>query len=826
MITIDLDRFTDALAFTMNKTRILIVEDESIVAQDIRQQTVLLGYEPVACTAQGEEAIALVEQLRPDLVLMDIRLAGEMDGIAAATTIRQRFHVPVVFLSALADEAVLQAAKLAEPFGFIVKPFQERELRSTIEMALSKGQADARERRNQAELSRQLREIEQIFAYSPIGLFIIDRENRFLRINERMAEVNGFSVAQHRGKTLDEIVPEFAGFLNKTFRPVFERGEPVLDVEIHGKTPKDRDQERDWIGNYFPLKSETGEVMGLIGAVLEITARKEMERRQAMTIQILSRLTEPGTPLEVITDLIRIIKGATGLEVIGFRFRSGGDFPYWIQDGFSADFVAQENNLRSRAPDGGWRCDQAGRPLLECTCGLVLSGRTDPANAMFTPGGSFWSNDTIPLLDLPADQDPRFHPRNRCIHEGYKSVALIPIRVDQEIVGLIQFNDRRAGRFSLEMIQLFEGLAGNIGSTLARLDAQERLRQSEERYRDLVETSHDLIWRCDAQGCFTFLNRAWESTLGYTLDEMLGQPFTHFQPPEAVARDREEFARHLAGGSVIGYETVHIAKSGARVVLLFNAIPARDSEMRVVGAQGTASDITERKRAEQALHEAHERLRHLSRMLIETREAERRSLARDLHDGLGQTLTAAKIRLQSLVRFPEAQSQVKGIEEGVDALDQVIGQVRQIALALHPPLIEDLGLSAALRWLANQQTAGGLPLELAVPGNLPRFSTETEITTFRIAQEALTNATRHAQASHARLTVCLHQDTLELTVWDDGIGFDVAAARQRAAQGGSLGILGMEERTQLIQGRLEIESQPGQGTELRAWLPLTPPPRI
>ncbi|TXE11218.1 PAS domain S-box protein [Algoriphagus aquimarinus] len=138
-------------------------------------------------------------------------------------------------------------------------------------------QAEEALRQSEAEVRAQLREIDQIYTYSPIGLFIFDREYRFLRINERMAEINGYSVAHHFGKTLDEIAPDLAGFLKEMYRPIFEKGEPVLNVEIHGKTSRDPDHECDWIGNYFPLKSETGEVIGLIGAVLEITERKLAE---------------------------------------------------------------------------------------------------------------------------------------------------------------------------------------------------------------------------------------------------------------------------------------------------------------------------------------------------------------------------------------------------------------------------------------------------------------------------------------------------------------------------------------------------------------------
>jgi CheY-like chemotaxis protein len=127
----------------MNKPKILIVEDETLVAQDIGQQLRELNYDPVAETRMGEEAIRLTEQLRPDLVLMDIQLAGEMDGITAAQIVRERFSIPVVFLTALAGDSIINQAKVTEPFGYIIKPFDERELQTVIEMALYKHRATA-----------------------------------------------------------------------------------------------------------------------------------------------------------------------------------------------------------------------------------------------------------------------------------------------------------------------------------------------------------------------------------------------------------------------------------------------------------------------------------------------------------------------------------------------------------------------------------------------------------------------------------------------------------------------------------------------------------
>ncbi len=123
------------MSATASKPRILVVEDEAIVARDIRLQLAELGYEAVGHAARGEQAIALAGELHPDLVLMDVQLAGAMDGIAAAQAIRTQFSLPVVFLTAFAEDETLARAKVTEPFGYILKPFSERELHTVVEMA-------------------------------------------------------------------------------------------------------------------------------------------------------------------------------------------------------------------------------------------------------------------------------------------------------------------------------------------------------------------------------------------------------------------------------------------------------------------------------------------------------------------------------------------------------------------------------------------------------------------------------------------------------------------------------------------------------------------
>jgi two-component system cell cycle sensor histidine kinase/response regulator CckA len=166
--------------------RILIVEDEAIVARDIREQLVALGYEPAGDTGLGEEALTLCEQVHPDLVLMDIHLAGQMDGIVAATAIRERFKLPVIFLTAFAEEDTLRRAKLAQPYGYIIKPFDERELRSTIEIALFKHAAEG-------EIQKASAFHESILRTSMDGMWVLDMQGRLVEVNPALGTMTGYS---------------------------------------------------------------------------------------------------------------------------------------------------------------------------------------------------------------------------------------------------------------------------------------------------------------------------------------------------------------------------------------------------------------------------------------------------------------------------------------------------------------------------------------------------------------------------------------------------------------------------------------------------------
>jgi signal transduction histidine kinase len=215
-----------------------------------------------------------------------------------------------------------------------------------------------------------------------------------------------------------------------------------------------------------------------------------------------------------------------------------------------------------------------------------------------------------------------------------------------------------------------------------------------------------------------------------------------------------------------------------------------------------------------------ERLQALSQKLLNVQEKERRRIALELHDHIGQTLTAIKINLQAAQRIPEVGPLSDIFEQNIGIVERALQQVRSLSLELRPAMLDDLGLIAALRWYVDRQAqGGGFEVEFVADPLQARPAQEIETACFRVAQEAMTNIVRHADASSVRVILRLRAEELQLIIRDDGIGFDVGVALNRAAQGESMGLLGMQERTQLVGGKLEIEAQPGKGSVITARFP-------
>jgi PAS domain S-box-containing protein len=215
------------------------------------------------------------------------------------------------------------------------------------------------------------------------------------------------------------------------------------------------------------------------------------------TVVELSRLiiliTTSKNLKECIQNITSSLQSWSGCEAIGIRLREGDDFPYFETFGFPQKFISSEKYLCAYDRKGKICRNDAGDPLLECMCGNIICGRFDPEKPYYTKSGSFWTNSTSELRNSESDEELKTRTRNKCVGDGYESVALIPLRYGNNILGLIQFNDKRKGHFSTAIIDNLEKMAHNLAMSLSLRKLEEDLHESELKYRHLVENSPDAI---------------------------------------------------------------------------------------------------------------------------------------------------------------------------------------------------------------------------------------------------------------------------------------------------------------------------------------------
>ena len=359
---------------------------------------------------------------------------------------------------------------------------------------------------------------------------------------------------------------------------------------------------------------------------------------------------------------------------------------------------------------------------------------------------------------------------------------------------------KTAGEFFAESLSPFE--MTHRGFREANL----ALRQSEERYRSLVENAKDVIYTLSPDGTITSLNPCFESITGWLPSDWLGKPFAPLVHPDDQPVAVEIFQRVMRGETPPIFELRIQVKSSEYIQGEFTNTPLI-KEGEVVGVLGIARDITDRKRAEEAL-----------RRLKQTLEDEAKRIAHALHDEAGQLLASVHIAVDVVARELPARSRVR-LERVKDLLNQVEEQLRRLSHELRPTILDNLGLRPALEFLA-QGVSRRTGLSITVEGGTEgRLASSVETAVYRLVQEALNNVTRHAQAKC--VTVQLQRDArvIRCTIGDDGVGFDVTSVFARTREQG-LGLIGMRERVNSVGGTLQIISAPGGGTTIAAELSL------
>ena len=436
--------------------------------------------------------------------------------------------------------------------------------------------------------------------------------------------------------------------------------------------------------------------------------------------------------------------------------------------------------------------------------------------------------------------------------------------VGEKLVGTLSFGARNRDTFSEDDLALMKAVADQMASAMVRLQNERALRDSEEALRkanagleetvgrrtgELEETvamlkneilerkkiqtqlhqlsrvfmdAADPIIIEDLSGKVVEMNREAERSYGYSRQELIGGTITTLFTPERHDRAMQMRERCRAGEEIRNWEGVRRAKNGRIIPSLVTAFPLMDESSRVAYLATISKDISERKQMEAMLMESQLHLKELSRKSLEALEAERRTVARELHDSIGGNLAAIKFGLEETVeRTAKNESGNAALLEAiVSHIAETIKETRRISANLRPLMLDDLGMLATIEWYTRQirQSYGNIRLIRQIDVQEHEIPEEFKIVFYRVLQEAVNNAVKHSRADTIHIRFRKREAHFELEVEDNGSGFDLSEAFSRQDRLSGFGLKIMQERAEICGGVLNIHTQPGEGTCVRVTL--------
>lgn len=335
------------------------------------------------------------------------------------------------------------------------------------------------------DLEESRQKYSDLYDFAPVGYFVFDRNGMINTVNLTGADM----LDVVRSKLTKKL---FSTFVKKCDKDRFYlhlreaiRDQSICNCELTLVR-------KDGAEFYVQLKSQVhkdskGDTCHLLTSITDVTERTLAKNRQRFIIQILECINkEVSKGPSFIRHILELIKEFTGFAGIGIRLQKDHDYPYLEVCGFSDQFVEVSNYLCAHSKTGEAICNSKGHPVLVCICGCVLSGRTDPKLPYFTKNGSFWTNNTTKQQkDFRQNQDFKFL-RNHCNKEGYESVALIPLRTNSKIIGLLQINDYRVGCFTTDTIHFLEGIGSSLAIALTRMRTEQKIQEVNQKLEQRV----------------------------------------------------------------------------------------------------------------------------------------------------------------------------------------------------------------------------------------------------------------------------------------------------------------------------------------------------
>lgn len=892
----------------MTQLSVLIVEDEAILAAHLAGKVKLLGYRVIGPVSSGEEALPLAKEHSPDIALLDIRLDGRLDGIETATRLKHSQDIPVIFLTAHSDQETLKRASVVGPFGYILKPFEERDLATQLEVTLYKHRAEASlrqsEERYRAFVQNSTEGIWRMEFEPPVDTSLpIDvqldqlyRSARLVECNDAMARMYGFSHAEGLiGKTLDFMLPLSEPTARAFLTSIIKAGYRATNLEsvernVFGETVY-------FLNNMVGIVQD-GYLVRMWGTQQNITDRKCAEEAIRES-EARTRIAQQAARWGVFEYNYKTGKNYWSVELEALYGLAPGTFEgtleAWTARVHPTDRLEAEravegalttneyaHDFRVVWDDGSvhWLFgrgklfrDGEGVPERMLGVNVDITERKQAEEALRHNEEQLeLISNTIPALISYVNKDRRYVACNEAYTTwfgvsrtdligktmkevvGEKAWESIAPHVDTALQGQAvdyetEAEYRHGGtRWIHAVYTPHQDASGDIAGLIimvtditANKRAEAALRESEMRFRTMADSAPVLIWMNGLKGC-EFVNRAYMEFIGVqTQDDVAKYEWTRYIHEEDRNAYVALYMNALRERAPFDAQFRFRRSDGKYRWMRSFGRPRLTDSGELVGYVGASIDITEIRAAqdhlqrwsqelEQAVRaktgelvDSQERLRSLATELGLAEQRERKRIATELHDHLQQMLVFCKLKLGQgkplAARIPSCAEVLKQVD---DVLTEALTYSRTLVAELCPPVLQEFGLVAALKWLGEQMTQRQLRVSVQVDRDYIAVPEEQAVLIFQSVRELLMNVVKHARARDAVVHVMTTDGHLRIEVRDSGAGFDAAVIQSHdgRAQPLKFGLFSIRERMKAFGGRLDVMTAPEEGTTAILVLPL------
>ncbi|MFN2531931.1 MAG: PAS domain S-box protein, partial [Pyrinomonadaceae bacterium] len=640
---------------------------------------------------------------------------------------------------------------------------------------------DITERKSsERELRKQKEILQKIFDHIPVMINFIERDGRILLVNQEWERTLGWTLNEVVAKNLDILAECYPDFADRS-----EVIDFISNCESGWKEFTTRVRDGRLIDTSWAIVKLSDNT--IIGFGKEITQQKRAEKLTNAAALLSHGLSGARTHLDAAVIITDVTHKLFGWDSFSFEL-------------YEAD-TDQVRTILEMDTIGGERKNitpfTAQRPPSEKVRRVMQKG----AELTIRESPYLLEATVVPFPDLSRPS---------------ANIMTVPIRYGQKIVGFLSIQSYDPHAYDERSLQDLQSLADLCGEALNRIRAEQSLYEAEERFRQIAENIDEVIWIFDSDAKnLLYINPAYEKVWGRPADPLYRQIRSCIAAVHPDDREKTDAAiRSQIQGNYHSFEFRITRPDGSIRWVRQRPFPIYDASGKLYRIASVSDDITERKRAETEL-------RNYSRGLIKAQEAERKHIARELHDDIGQVLTAVRINLQNKqLRNPEFMA--AQLDESINVIDDALARVRDLSFELRPSLLDDLGLAAATRWYVKTfADRAGLKVELRIDPEVVtiRLPKEVETACFRILQEGVSNVARHAQATKTMIKLQRCDGQLLLSISDNGIGIALPSLQSGDSRL-TIGLRGMEERALAVGGCLKIISTLAEGTQIQAAFPL------